>query len=405
MNTNSIVEIITIYRKMKKGRTSQNIYRTLLDTPDEHYEAREFEQPYDGTKNVSVYDFARFRSLLDTKYIVYSTDNKLLQSDTLTPHLIELKNQKFFWINIFDPKEDDLRILAETFNVHDISLIDIRERNTEEKIEVFRHYTFVSLKLFSDTNWEESDDIDFNILMFKDFIITTHDKPWGGINDIINFMHLIETHTVLLPDWVFYSIIIEFLQDLKYITASINSAIENIKDVISANENNIEGILKRNFDLVYRIYLLRNTIKPKVEILQGLKSRCKKRMRKNVLNFLDDCYADFKKQASEIKEFNVILERSQDICLAIVDMLQSREGNAMNKTMEWFTMITFIFLPCQVISGLWGMNVIVPGQGGGSLMWFYILSFIVVILMYMSYLLYHKVSRQKRRLHKLSTPA
>lgn len=402
MNTNSIVEIITIYRKMKKGRLSQNIYRTLLDTPDEHHEARDFEQPYDGTKNVSVYDFARVRSLLDTKYIVYSTDSNLLQSDTLTPHINNLLKEKFFWINIFDPKEDDLKILADVFNVHDISLMDIRERNTEEKIEVFRHYTFVSIKLFGDTSWEECDDIDFNILVFKDFIITTHDKPWGGINDIINFMHLIETHTVLLPDWVLYSIIIEFLQDLKYITASIKSAIDEIKDVVNANENTIECILKKNFELVYRIYLLRNTVKPKLEILQGLKTRCKKRMRKNVLKFLSDCYTDFKKQYSEVKEYNLMLERSQDICLAIVDMHQSREGNGMNKTMEWFTMITFIFLPCQVISGLWGMNVLVPGQKEeGSRKEFMIIFLVVLFLMYLSYLVYKRMSKIGHRAKKV----
>lgn len=404
MNTNSIIEIITIYRKMKKGRLSQNIYRTLLDTPDMNSEAHEFEQPYDGKKNVSVYDFSRFRSLLDTKYIAYSSENKLMQFDNITPHLESLLSQQFFWINIFDPKEHDLTMLADTFNVHDISLLDIRERNTEEKIEVFRHYTFVSLRLFSDTNWEESvDDIDFNILMFKNCIITTHDKKWVGINDIINFLHLVETHSDLYPDWVFYSIVIEFLQDLKYITSSMKFAVDEINDVLKAKEDTIEFILKRNFGLVYHVYMLRNTIKPKLEILQELKLRCKKRMRKNVLNYLSDCIVDFKKQSKDIKEYNSILERSQDICLAIVDMHQTRENNGMNKTMEWFTMITFIFLPCQIISGLWGMNVDVPGQKNvKSCYEFIVLTGFVLVLMYLSYLLYNRVIQRRKNSNKMN---
>lgn len=377
------MEIITIYRKMKKGRQNQNIYRTLLNVESSQDEVSEFEYPTDQRKN-SVYDFCRFRNLKDSKYIFYSQETSLIESNTLFCSDQNLFDKKFFWINIFNPNETDLEVLADCFDVHDISLMDIRERNTEEKTEVFKHYTFISLKLFSEANWKDTEDIDFNILMFQDFIITTHDKPWGGINDIINFLSLISAHTTLYPDWVLYSVIIEFLQDLKFITSELENEIENVRDVTSADENNIEEILRHNFNLAFKLYSLRNTIKPKVNILNMLKMKCIKRLRKSVLKHLTDCLLDFKKQEKEVKEFGNILERCQDLCLAIVNMLQSKEGNAMNKSMKWFTLITFIFLPCQTVSGLWGMNVKVPGQDGEGLSMFWVLTLIgpMISLMY-----------------------
>lgn len=362
---------------MKKGRQNQNTYRMMLNiSPVECDEADEIESIPKLKNQTNVYNFAIFKGIKNTKYIYYSKSTSLLQSNTFfeQENASSLLSKKYYWLNIFDPKELDLEYLASFFGVHDISLLDIREQNTEEKVEIFKNYTFISLKLFNDINWIEGGDIDFNILLFDDFIITTHDKPWGGINDILNFLHLINAHTKLYPDWVLYSVIIEFLQDCKFISDDLHQVINNIRDVSKADENNIEEILRGNFDLVYRMYQLKNTIRPKVNILYVIKRRCAKRMRKNVSIHLNECYTDFKKQEKVVKEYNNILERCQDVCLAIVNMLQSKEGNAMNKSMKWFTTLTFLFLPCQTISGLWGMNVKVPGQDSTGLFWFWSLS-------------------------------
>lgn len=387
---------------MKKGRQNQNIYRMMLNISSaENVEADEIESIPKSRNNLFVYDFAKFRGIKDTKYIYYSEETSLLQSNTLfiQDNIGDLITKKYYWLNIFDPKEQDLEFLASFYNVHDISLLDIRERNTEEKVEIFKNYTFISLKLFNDINWKESDDIDFNIMLFDDFIITTHDKPWGGINDILNFLHLINAHTKLYPDWVLYSVVIEFLQDCKFINDELHQEINNVRDVSKADENNIEEILRGNFDLVYKMYTLKNTIRPKVNILNVIKKRCTKRMRKNVLVHLVECYSDFKKQEKIVKEYNNILERCQDVCLAIVNMLQSREGNAMNKSMKWFTTLTFLFLPCQTISGLWGMNVTVPGQKTDGLGWFWFLTlsgFMFSAMYIYSNYYYHRLKKKTK---------
>ncbi len=53
-------------------------------------------------------------------------------------------------------------------------------------MEAYKHYTFFSLRLenFSaDKHIKEGEDVDFNILLFKNFIITVHDKVfWVGGN-------------------------------------------------------------------------------------------------------------------------------------------------------------------------------------------------------------------------------
>lgn len=57
-------------------------------------------------------------------------------------------NSKQFCLGIVNPTEDDLALLKSRFHLHDLTLRDIKEQNTEEKVEVFNNYTFISLKVY-----------------------------------------------------------------------------------------------------------------------------------------------------------------------------------------------------------------------------------------------------------------
>lgn len=370
-NLDIIYEIITIYRKMKKGKNNQNIYRMLYNVGYDQFNTV-LDENIDNYErsNSRVVDFCKYRSLKDLKYIFYSKETSLIESDNIF-HDPGILNNKFYWINIFNPSESDLEILSTKFGVHDVTLIDIREKNTEEKLEFFKNYVFISMKLLSTCDLS-TEDIDFNILIFKNFIITTHDKHWSGIKDILNFLSTISQYTTLYPDWVFYSIIIEFLQDVKYVLENVKPE-STAQKAISRNINyEMTDNLKYNFEMVYQLYNFRQFIRPKIVILENL-TKTNGKIQKNIQSLLQDCHVDFTRQEKLAMEYNEILERSQDLFLALVDMEQSREANLMNKAMNRFTQITFVFLPCQTIAGLWGMNVKVPWEKENNVMYFWFL--------------------------------
>lgn len=53
-----------------------------------------------------------------------------------------------------NPTDNDLTLLSSAFGVHELTIRDIRG-NTEEKLEMYNHYTFVSLKLMKEPNNKE----------------------------------------------------------------------------------------------------------------------------------------------------------------------------------------------------------------------------------------------------------
>lgn len=146
----------------------------------------------------------------------YST---LIPSSTESSNYSDLIFQsKQFCLGIVNPTEDDLALLKSHFRLHDLTIRDIREQNTEEKVEVFKHYTFISLKVYLDAGevhtflsnlWpvyhfkcfqNKVDQLtrgkkeDLNIVMFPDAeiaLILHYGSPWTGFNDMFGFLNLL----------------------------------------------------------------------------------------------------------------------------------------------------------------------------------------------------------------------
>jgi magnesium transporter len=82
---------------------------------------------------------------------------------------------------------------------------------------------------------------------------------------------------------------------------------------------------------------------------------------------------------------NEMLNNTSSLYLAMISIEIAATDHKMNEAMKCFGAVATIMLPLTVMTGLWGMNVQVPGQAGiappGEL-WFMIivLSFLVWIV-------------------------
>lgn len=357
-----ISEIITIYRRLKKG-SNNDIYSAFDACTNS--EVQDIAEVKNDAKNF--FNFGRFKSLRKQKYIYLDKTNNLIQSNNFFRHATDLLEKKNFWLNIFDPKEVDFLNLVSTFNVHELTIRDLRDGKSREKIEAFKHYTFIVLKLYSDR--EKDVDINFNILIFKNFVITTHDKPWSSVMDIANFVYLLNRHTSMSPEWVLFSILVELLQDVGHLLDNLEKEVhENVDLKKNENFKNVDvtthkQFLRKNFDNVYTLYSIQKFIKPKINILKTIKTKYQRKLSPRVSKHVLHSLKDFLRLESDSKELYRILERSQDLLIALVNLDMSREGNEMNKVMKRFSVITFVFLPMQAVSGLWGMNCKVPFDG------------------------------------------
>jgi len=405
----ALAEIITIYRKMKKGREVPSVYRSRKNQEiEEGY--RDIQEP-EGTaprlrrsekeeqQYQMIFNFCALNPINPggNKYLFYSKESGMLQSqalENLSSNPSETFKTGFFWLNVFNPTDGELQALGHMFNIHDLTVLDIKERNTDEKIEIFKHYTFISMKLLVEPG-SATEDMDFNILVFKDFVLTFHDKPWVSVQDTFNFVDLLSKHTSLNPSWVLYSIVIEFLQDIKYLADTFQIEGTKTQEISKTFEQSEMGsLLKQNFTSSCQLIAFQGSTKMKIEILSVLRDRCRKRLEPEVQKYLSEAIEDLKMISKKLGESQRMLERTQDTYLALINVAQTQEGNEMNKTMSRMSLIALIISPSQVLSGFWGMNVRVPSQDTDSLVPFAL----IIIVSMVPLLLYLYIPMVKRGL-------
>ena len=72
-----------------------------------------------------------------------------------------------------------------------------------------------------------------------------------------------------------------------------------------------------------------------------------------------------------LSTFEKMLSRSHGNYLAYLSVNSMHANNRINSLLGKLTLFTVIIVPMNVVTGLWGMNVPVPGRETTSLAWFF----------------------------------
>lgn len=90
-----------------------------------------------------------------------------------------------------------------------------------------------------------------------------------------------------------------------------------------------------------------------------------------LLLYLGDVQDHLVTTLSTLGHIDEIIGRSQGNCLAQLSASSLRISLTINSALSKVTLIATVFVPCHLVTGLWGMNVEVPGQEDSGLTWFF----------------------------------
>ncbi|WP_051350144.1 CorA family divalent cation transporter [Dyadobacter alkalitolerans] len=95
----------------------------------------------------------------------------------------------FAWVNVTDPAKEELRGIANKYELHDSSVADCLQPDHLAKHENVGSYTFVILRVYSDQVAAQADTVQeltdkVAIFLKDDLIITIHRKPFEQFADI-----------------------------------------------------------------------------------------------------------------------------------------------------------------------------------------------------------------------------
>ncbi|KAI9138501.1 cora-like Mg2+ transporter protein-domain-containing protein [Paraphysoderma sedebokerense] len=341
------------------------------------------------------------------KFMLYSRKTKVVTGATLS-FMNNFISSYFaqghtFWLNIFNPTDADIKVLAKIFDLHALTVSDLLDSSTpRETCELYHNYIFICTRTFtqnSDTNSAAKgktdietvisleDQTNLYILHFPNFIITIHSEP---VRHISHILRRIDTSNIprnrINSDWILYSFLDDILQSYDPLVKIVDDDVDTIDDLVVLLNRNVresEDMLRRIRSVGRKVNEVLRWLSLKLEMVKTVGSRCRERLRGEMVLYLRDIEDQAYMYVQTLDHHSEILNRSHSNYLAMISIELTKESFKLNNIMKKLTAVSCIVLPMNVLTGLFGMNVPIPGQlqdtNVHDLSWFAVITAIMVL--------------------------
>ncbi|KXN69796.1 Mg2+ transporter protein, partial [Conidiobolus coronatus NRRL 28638] len=291
-----------------------------------------------------------------------------------------VKSGGTFWLDITAPNTEDLNLLANVFKIHPLTVEDILTEEIREKCELFKNYYFVSIRTLITDSFTQSSlkSQNFYLLIFKNGIISFHSNMVPHINNVLKRITQLKDFINLNSDWINYALIDDIIDGFGPILRQSELEVDTIDElVLILKESEQSDMLRRIGHARKRVTTLLRLLSTKPDVIKALTVRCGTEDRlasstkTDIKLYLGDIQDHVLTMVQNCLHYEKVLSRAHSNYLAQISIELTQVSNRTNDVVAKLTVMASILLPMNVITGMWGMNVRVPGENVENLDWFF----------------------------------
>ncbi|KAK5990508.1 Putative metal ion transporter C17A12.14 [Cladobotryum mycophilum] len=321
------------------------------------------------------------------------------QTDTKSAEKpIRYGDRPVWWLDVLCPTEDEMKVLSKAFGIHPLTAEDIMMQEAREKVELFRHYYFVNYRTFDqDINSENFlEPVNMYVVVFREGVLSFHFSVTPHPANVRRRIRQLRDYLILSSDWISYAIIDDITDVFQPLIQNIEDEVDEIDEAIlrlhSSTDRHMDekvtknddastitdssgDMLRRVGDCRKRVMSLYRLLGNKADVIKGFAKRCNERWevapKSEIGLYLGDIQDHIVTMTSNLSHYEKILARSHGNYLAQINIRMNQRQEETADVLGKLTVLGTIVLPMNIITGLWGMNVWVPGQDHeGDLTWF-----------------------------------
>ncbi|KAK0324746.1 hypothetical protein LTR82_004451 [Friedmanniomyces endolithicus] len=284
-----------------------------------------------------------------------------------------------WWLDMLNPSEEEVFAICGAFRVHPLTREDITTQETREKVELFKSYYFVCFRSFyavdklSDNYLEP---INVYAVVFREGLLTFSfcqnphaanvRKRIGRLRDYVN----------LSADWICYALIDEIVDEFAPVLRALERETDAIEDgVFTARLEDSRATLEQIADCRKKVMSLIRLLGGKADVIRGFAKKCNEAYtvapRQDVGMYLSNVQDHVVTMMSNLGHFEKMLGRSHSNHLSQISLAHIEQGSRANALLGKITVFATILVPLNLIAGLFGMNVPVPGRESTGLGWWF----------------------------------
>ena len=280
------------------------------------------------------------------------------------PRVSELSVDGLTWVHAERPGALEVAYLAERFGFHELDIEDVLSKRQRPKIDEYPDYLFVVLHFpFYDKSVRRLNAAELDVFLGQDFLITL---PNAELLPVTHLFRRCEDDVELRQElfrgsgYLLYHVLDDLFDYCFPILDKIGAKLDQIEPAIF--EERSEDVVRDISNAKQEIIAYRKIIKPERATLRMLERSTERFLPED----LDLYFDDIVDAAERIWD---LLDNYKEVIEGLESSNESFISHKQQYRLQLLTVVTVILLPLTLVTGLFGMNVGVPGEGELEAFW------------------------------------
>jgi magnesium transporter len=292
--------------------------------------------------------------------------------DRVEPDWLREGSGVWVWADMTRPEPAEVRLLADVFHFHELAIEDAVSEIHHPKVESYGEYLYVILHGIDFQAREHrfrTQDVDF--FLGAQYLVTVH----SGLSRSIGKVGEICTRNSRVlgegPAALMHRIIDTMVDNYRPEVDKLQDRLDLIEKEVF--ERSKPHLARRILDCKRDVASLRRVVQPQRDLV----GRLSRREFPFISEALAYRYRDVYDHLVSLNDEGIFF---QDRISSLLDAHLSTVSNQLNAVMKVLTVISTIFMPLTVLTGMYGMNVALPHlPGGNSAQFWWILGIMITV--------------------------
>jgi len=278
--------------------------------------------------------------------------------DRIDPSWLKAGSGVWVWVDLSEPTAEESRILSDPFHFHDLAIEDALTEIHHPKVESYGAYLYIILHGINFSASEHcfsTQDVDF--FLGEQFLVTVHPGVSRTLAEMLNICARNDRALGEGPGALLHRIVDSMVDHYRPEVEDLSDRLDALEEEVFDRPN--ARLARTILDYKSDISSLRRVVLPQRDVV----GRLARREFPIITEQLGYRFRDVYDHLVRIVDESVFF---QDRITSLLDAHLSQVSNQLNSVMKVLTIIATLFMPLTVLTGMYGMNVVLPHLPGGK---------------------------------------
>jgi magnesium transporter len=263
---------------------------------------------------------------------------------------IATMTDRLFWLDLNQPTEQELQVIAQAFKLHPLAIEEATARHQRPKIEEYSGFFFIVFYLVR-LNQARGKVLIEELKMFvgKNYLITVHQSTLPELTEAEERWkrndHQLEKGIGIL----LYSLLDSIVDRYFPVVDALVDAAEELEDTIYSGITRGTQVPRSVLELKKQFVSFRRVVAPERDVLNVLTNRDSPIFDEHLLVYFRDVSDHVLRVADTLDLYRDQLGSTMDASLAVA-------SNNLNIVVRTLTAASIILMSDALLAGIWGMN-------------------------------------------------